>query len=585
MGGEMDHPTELLLLGNPHIQQGGESIPLQRRRAMALLAYLAITRRTHSRDTLVSLLYPELDEVTGRAELRRILSTLKAALPDDVLMADRETVALSETIHVDAHAFAEAMTSESLESLTAAVGLYGDDFMAGFTLSDTKSFDDWQFEQREVFRRQFIRALRRLVDHHQEQGELDQAIHYARRWLAQDTLDEVAYRALMRLYVRSDQGVMALKLYEDCVRILAAELHVQPETETTRLYEMIRVNRDDLPTKGVMPPQPQLVVGREGVLDHLKSRLKPSGASASVTIVQGWPGVGKSTILAALAHDPQIEKQFPDGVLWTSLGATPNLLSELSLWAGALGIKRDDRATSPEAVATQIRSALYHRQMLILVDDVWATSHGTLFTVGGANCAMVFSTRQNDIAGALAPTPNDIYKLPVLSEASALDLLRQLAPDVVDAHHEASVQLVYDLEGLPLALQVSGRLLRYESQIGWGIEDLLEELRDGSKLMASQPPADVAFPQASPTVAALLRKSTDTLSPEMRARFIYLGMFAPKPATYDLPAIAVAWGERDPRPGIRALIDRGLLEPAGAGRFQMHALLVMHARTLAEQVE
>ena len=39
-----------------------------------------------------------------------------------------------------------------------------------------------------------------------------------------------------------------------------------------------------------------------------------------------------------------------------SLGATPNLLSELSLWVGALGVKRDDRATSPEAVATQIRS-------------------------------------------------------------------------------------------------------------------------------------------------------------------------------------------------------------------------------------
>jgi hypothetical protein len=223
--------------------------------------------------------------------------------------------------------------------------------------------------------------------------------------------------------------------------------------------------------------------------------------------------------------------------------------------------------------------------VLLLVDDVWAASHGTLFQLGGANCVTIHSTRQNDIANALAPTPNDIYKLPVMTEANALELLRQLAPDVVANHAAAALALVRDLEGLPLAVQVAGRLLHYESQIGWGIDELLSEIREGTRLLASQPPADVAYMQASPTIAALLRKSTDLLTQEMRARFIFLGMFAPKPATYDLPAIAVAWGERDPRPGIRMLIDRGLLEPATGGRFQMHALLVMHARTLAERIE
>lgn len=573
--------TELILLGNPRLQIDGSPVVLHRRRATALMAYLGVTGQPQSRDIIITLLYPELDESSGKAELRRILSALKTTLPEDVLLIDRESIGLGEKIAIDIRAFNEALAEDTIESLTAAINLYKDAFMTGFTLTDSAAFDDWQFQQHEAFRRQFLRALRRLVDYYSEQQQYDSAIHYARRWLSQDPLDETIYRMLMRLHVKSGQLGLALRLYEECTRVLATELHIQPEVETTRLYEMIKLNRDELPTSGILPSPPRLMVGRENVLNDLKSLLHPDG---SVTIVQGWPGVGKSTILAALAHDPVIVERFPDGVLWASLGATPGLLSELSLWALAMGIKSSELNT-PEALAAQIRSLLRHRQMLIIVDDVWAVSHAMLFQVGGSNCATLYSTRQNDIASALASTPNSVYKLSVLSETSALDLLHQLAPEVVDQHRRAALELVHDLEGLPLAIQVAGRLLRYENQIGWGVEDLLSELRDGTKLLASQPPADVAFLQTSPSIAALLRKSTDTLTPEMRARFIYLGMFAPKPATYDLSAIAVAWGERDPRAGIRQLIDRGLMEPAGAGRFQMHALLVMHARTLAERIE
>lgn len=572
-----DEPA-LILLGSPRLRMNGEPVVLQRRKAMALLAYLTVTRQSHARDALANLLYPELDESTGRAELRRILSALKATLPANLLMIERESITLNDGLTVDIDVFNRAIATDTIESLITAVQCYNDAFMTGFSLTDSAAFDDWQFEQREIYRRQFLRVVQRLVTYYTEQQDYDHAIHYGRRWLSQNSLDESAYRALMRLYVRARQPSQALRLYKECSRVLWAELHIQPDAETTQLYDMINANRDELPTMGILPPPPRLVVGREEVLTEVISRLKDP-----VTVVQGWPGVGKSTILAALAHHPSVAERFPDGVLWTSLGATPRLFAELSLWAGALKIPIAERST-PEALTAQIRSALRHRQLLILVDDVWAVSHAMLFQVGGANCSTVFSTRQNDIASTLAPTPNALYKLSVLSESSALELLARLAPEVVETHRAAALELVRDLEGLPLAIQVAGRMLRYEGQMGWGIEELLSELRDGTTLLASQSPADVVQAQSSPTIGALLHKSTDMLTPEMRNRFIYLGMFAPKPATYDLEAIGVAWGERDPRMGIRHLIDRGLIEPAGAGRFQMHALLVLHARTLAERL-
>ena len=79
----------------------------------------------------------------------------------------------------------------------------------------------------------------------------------------------------------------------------------------------------------------------------------------------------------------------------------------------------------------------------------------------------------------------------------------------------------------------------------------------------------------------LLRlSSADLLDAETRRRFAYLGLFVPKPATFDLEAMAIAWDVNDPKPIARALVNRGLLEPVSGGRFQMHALLVLHAQSL-----
>jgi hypothetical protein len=48
--------------------------------------------------------------------------------------------------------------------------------------------------------------------------------------------------------------------------------------------------------------------------------------------------------------------------------------------------------------------------------------------------------------------------------------------------------------------------------------------------------------ETTPTIAALLKRSTDALDPQLRQRFACLGLFVPKPATFDLGALAGAWG-------------------------------------------
>ncbi len=58
-------------------------------------------------------------------------------------------------------------------------------------------------------------------------------------------------------------------------------------------------------------------------------------------------------------------------------------------------------------------------------------------------------------------------------------------------------------------------------------------------------------------------------------------VFAPKPATFDLAAMKAVWQVEQPQPIVRTLVDRGLLEfVQEIGRYQMHALLVAHAKSL-----
>jgi len=64
----------LYLLGPPRLELDGAPVHISYRKALALLAYLAVTGQPHSRDSLAALLWPENDQSSARAGLRRMLS-------------------------------------------------------------------------------------------------------------------------------------------------------------------------------------------------------------------------------------------------------------------------------------------------------------------------------------------------------------------------------------------------------------------------------------------------------------------------------------------------------------------------------
>ena len=245
----------LHLFGYPRILLDGAPVDIRRRKEIALVAYLAITQRPQSRDTLADLLWPGYGQTSARANLRRTLSSLNRSLGSNWLAVNREQVALAQQdgAWIDVIDFQDRLAelethphdnipfdSDDLASLKAVVQLYEDDFLAGFSLLDAPDFDGWQVQQSESLRRQLAGALERLARYLAADQNYSEAFVHARRWMEQDPLHEPAQRMLMRLYAQSGDRAVALRQYEECVRVLAAELCMEPEAETTALFEQIR---------------------------------------------------------------------------------------------------------------------------------------------------------------------------------------------------------------------------------------------------------------------------------------------------------------------------------------------------------
>ncbi|MFL5663836.1 MAG: AAA family ATPase [Ktedonobacteraceae bacterium] len=290
----------LFLLGPPRIEREGMPITVDTRKAIALIAYLAITRQRHSRDALATLLWPEYDQTNARGALRRTLSTLNKALAGDWLEIERETIGISikSNLWLDVDNFnsllADCRThghppgelcTACVNPLTEAAALYHDHFMAGFSLRDSPNFDDWQFYQADSLRRELAATLERLAYAYGAMADFKLATGYGRRWLALDRLHEPAHRLLMQLYAWAGERNAALHQYRECVQILEQELGVAPLEATTHLYLAIKENQ--LPPSPPPLQQPRISARERGIARGNESSHNefPSHTTLAVTTV------------------------------------------------------------------------------------------------------------------------------------------------------------------------------------------------------------------------------------------------------------------------------------------------------------
>ena len=96
-------PLALTLLGTPVVGLDGQPVTgFRSSKAQALLYYLAVTGRPHTRPTLAGLFWGDQPETAARTSLSKCLSNLRDLVGDAVLI-DRQTIAFDrhQPYHLD----------------------------------------------------------------------------------------------------------------------------------------------------------------------------------------------------------------------------------------------------------------------------------------------------------------------------------------------------------------------------------------------------------------------------------------------------------------------------------------------------
>lgn len=579
----------------------------------ALLAYLAVEAdRPHQREALIGLLWPELPEAAARNNLRQVLLTLRQALGDQTsdppfLLTSRASIQFNteSDYTLDVTTFTELLVAcrrhphrhptscqTCARRLQQGVKLYRGSFLAEFFLPDSAAFEEWILLKREWLQRQMLEAVAWLTTYYEQRGQYEQARQSAWRQLEIEPWLEAAHRQLMRLHLLSGDRNAALAQYAQCRRLLADELDVEPEAETTALYEQIRDATEEVPLlpkrlalpadrPHTLPPQPTPFVGREVELAEI-GRLLDSVDCRLLTLT-GPGGVGK-TRLALQAAAGHLDA-FADGIFFVPLAT----LAEPDLLAGAIAQALDLEMGATADPRTQLLVQLRHKEMLLVLDNFEHLLPPPPISLPlggikeGEGAVKLLAELQRQATGiTLLVTSRErlnlqgewvftVGGLSVQEENSdALQLFAQRA-----CRLRADFALAMDsladvgricrlVEGLPLAIELAAAWVRVLS-----CQEIAAEIEQGIGFLSTNL-HDV--PQRHRSLAAVFDHSWRLLSAEEQAVLPRLALFrggfrrqaAAQVADASLPVLAT-------------LVDKSLLQWNPDGRYAMHEMVRQYA--------
>jgi len=316
-------PLGLALLGPPELRAAGQALALPTRKALALLAYLALEPGLQPREKLAALLWPESDDPHARAMLRRTVAYLREAQPAPgapLFLSNRTALGLAPgalDLDVDRlragwtliHAPGAATDPPPadllahLARLQIAAAAYRGDLLDGFSLGDAPAFDDWAAVQRERWHRRAAAVFARLGTLQHTAGDRAGALETTARWLALDPLDEPAHRRLIAWRFGAGDRRGALQAYDAYRAVLATELGAVPDAETAALAAHMRATAP--PASPVVPPSTSRShlaaeppwVGRQA--EHMRLVAvyeRATQGRAHAAIVEGEPGIGKTRL-------------------------------------------------------------------------------------------------------------------------------------------------------------------------------------------------------------------------------------------------------------------------------------------------
>jgi DNA-binding SARP family transcriptional activator/predicted ATPase len=595
------HALEISCFGPFSAALGG--VPLtafESSKVRGLLVCLAVEPgQPHPRSLLADLFWPEQSEESARRSLSQALYNLRHVLGERAasltIAPDGIRLALDEDDHIDVVEFSRLVRAcdqhphhyiESCpscqERLQAAAGLYRGEFLESFSLRDSAVFDEWLLLRREAYHQDARRAFASLAAGFERQGRTRDALQSAHRLAELDPYDDGACQTLMRLLAASAQRPEALVVYERFRRSLQDELDVEPDAQTSALYERLRQQKEDeaaLPDRYTnLPASLSPIIGREVELAQVQQRLLDP--SCRLLTILGPGGSGKSRLALEAARG--LLDRFAGGVFLVPLSPIVSKDSLIPAISSAVDLQL--RENRPPLL--QLQDYLRGKELLIVLDGCEGLlDEAPLFldllglapdlkllatTRARLNVAeeQVFSL--SGLPGAAPSGIQDVASSPAVRLFT--NAARRTRPEfVLDGGNAGAVAAICaDVQGMPLAILLAAAWVEVLSPA-----DILVEMHRSLDFLQAEW-ADLPARQRS--MRLTFDYSWSLL--DDRECSLFQGLCVFRGAFSRQAAESVAGADAA---GLRRLVDKSLLIPLAGDWYAVHDLLRQYALEKLQQ--